>query len=159
MHLIRNQAVTRSGSVPARGMLQPGNWPQWADLHVSNSPLHIWLLSLTAGGHHRHRLSCLICSLALCNMGYSGIKTKQQSCKCSLHISSAGTWGLDTHLSHVRSALMNPKRFFMWSWVLPLCEVFISSFKSPELWMLPCLHNNTLKLNVDCTEPELISPH
>lgn len=64
LHFIRKQ-LSFSDTVPARRMLQPDNWPQWADLHVSNSPLHIWLLSLTAGGHHTHCLSSVICSLSV----------------------------------------------------------------------------------------------
>lgn len=46
---MRNPSWDSLSPCAARRMLLPGNWPQWADLHVSNSPLHIWLLSLTAG--------------------------------------------------------------------------------------------------------------
>lgn len=48
----------------ARRILQPANWPQWADLHVSNSPLYIWLSPLTAWEYHKNLSSSLLCSLA-----------------------------------------------------------------------------------------------
>lgn len=101
---LENRAVTHSlsGSVPARRMLQPGNWPQWADLHVSNSPLHIWLLSLTAGGHHRHRLSSLICSLSLCNTGCTAITAKLRvQFKIRYLQRERVTWWRDVGHSHV----------------------------------------------------------